>query len=422
LAKALIILYYFNAQNKQRMPDKNKIFKITGKIQHYQWGGYQYIPKLLGIDNKENKPFAEYWLGAHDNAPAQLDNGEGLHDFIRRQPEVLGEKAAKQFGRLPYLLKVLDVKDMLSIQVHPNKQAAVYEFEKEHASGKALNAPDRNYKDDNHKPELMLALGDFWLLHGFRLPENLKKSIESVPEFAFMLPVFEAQGYKGLYALLMNLEQEKVNAILQPVLDRILPLYKDGKLQKDQSDFWAARAALTYNQPGKIDRGIFSIYLFNVVFLKKGEAVFQDAGVLHAYLEGQNIEIMANSDNVLRGGLTPKHIDVAELMKHVVFEPTDPQIISGIALNNFEKQFPTSAPDFELSSIAIKAGESYACKALSTDIFLVGSGQVAASTEESGLQCLKGEAFVGFCGTSIMMNAIENTIIYRATLPVNKPV
>ena len=402
------------------MSNKNKLFKLQGKVQNYSWGGLKYIPELLGIDNKEQQPFAEYWLGAHENAPSTLHNGETLNCYIRQNPGLLGNAVQKQFGSLPYLLKVLDVKDMLSIQVHPNKKAAKAAFKKENQSGVVLNAAHRNYKDDNHKPELMMALGEFWLLHGFRNPESLEKILKTVPEFDFILPVFKQKGYKALYELLMTMEQAQVNTILQPLLKRIIPLYQSGSLQKDQPDFWAARAAATFNEPGKIDRGIFSIYLFNLLQLQKGEAIFQDAGILHAYLEGQNIELMANSDNVLRGGLTPKHIDVPELMKHVIFEPVNPAIIHGLPINETEEIFASPAPDFELSRIAVKSGDAYRFTTATTDIFLVSEGAIeAGAPAETSLKCSRGEAFVAFSNTEIEIKAIAAAEIYRASVPLH---
>ena len=400
------------------MSNKNSIFRLTGKVQHYQWGGYEYIPKLLGISNSQHQPFAEYWLGAHENAPAQLDNGQGLNEFIKKNPGYLGEITRLQFDRLPYLLKILDVKDMLSIQVHPNKKAAVIEFANENKQGIPLNAPNRNYKDDNHKPELMMALSDFWLLHGFQNPQRLKITIAAVPEFDFMLPVFEKAGYKALYEQVMTMEQSKVNMILQPLLNRIIPLYKAGKLQKGAPDFWAARAALTFNEGDNIDRGIFSIYLFNIVNLKKGEAVFQDAGILHAYLEGQNVEIMANSDNVLRGGLTPKHIDVAELMKHVIFELVEPNIIRGKPISKAEEVFKTPAPDFELSRIMLTASQTCQLNILSADIFLLLDGTVEVSSRTDKYSFKKGEAFIAVNGSVITIKALPAAEIYRASVPV----
>ena len=399
------------------MSIKNSVFRLTGKVQHYQWGGFDYIPRLLGISNNKHQPYAEYWLGAHDNAPAQLESGESLNEFFRKHPDRLGPVAQKQFGRLPYLLKILDVKDMLSIQVHPNKKAAVIEFEKENKAGVPLNAPNRNYKDDNHKPELMTALSDFWLLHGFLPADKLVASITAIPEFAFMIPVFEKGSYKALYELLMTMEQSKVNAILRPLLQRIIPLYEAGGLNKNGPDFWAARAALTFNEGDAIDRGIFSIYLFNIVYLKKGEAIFQDAGILHAYLEGQNVEIMANSDNVLRGGLTPKHIDVAELMKHVLFEPIEPNIIHGSPVSASEQVFSTPAPDFELSKITLAAGEAYPLTVASADIFLVLEGTVEISPAPDQPLFSKGEAFIAVNGSNIILQSTTGAAIYRASVP-----
>ena len=399
------------------MSTKNSVFGLTGKVQHYQWGGYNYIPQLLGITNSGQQPFAEYWLGAHENAPAQVENNGNLAAFIQQNPAHLGPSTQQQFGRLPYLLKILDVKDMLSIQVHPNKKAAAFEFASENKKGTPLNAANRNYKDDNHKPELMMALSDFWLLHGFQTPERLKTTLAAVPEFDFMWPVFEAGGYKALYEAVMTMPQQQVNAVLQPLLNRIIPLYQAGQLQKSGPDFWAARAALTFNQADIIDRGIFSIYLFNVVYMKKGEAIFQDAGILHAYLEGQNVEIMANSDNVLRGGLTPKHIDVDELLKHVVFEPIEPAIIQGQPASSAETVFKTPAPDFELSRILLAADQGCNINIASTDIFLVLDGTVTVTEGGSSKAFKKGEAFVVVHGAALQLATATGAELYRASVP-----
>ncbi len=399
------------------MDTKNNIFSVHGKVQHYRWGGFSYIPQLLGVDNKKQEPFAEYWLGAHINGPAVLENGETLDKYLSKHPEALGKDVLKRFGGLPYLLKILDVKDMLSIQVHPSKKSAEIEYAGENAKGTPLQAPHRNYKDDNHKPELMYALGEFWLLHGFSIPAKLLQTMERVPEFAFMIPVFRKEGYKGLYELLMTMDQQQVNNILQPVLDRIVPLYHGNKLQKNNPDFWAARASLTYNTPGIIDRGIFSIYLFNILHLQKGDAIFQDAGVLHAYLEGQNVEIMANSDNVLRGGLTPKHVDVPELMKHVVFEPVEPNIIRGIPAGAAETKFPTPAPDFELSCIRLAKDQAYTIKTGTTDILFVLSGEITVTSGGKTLQLSRGGGFVAFAGAEINLSAASTAEVYRASVP-----
>lgn len=406
-------------------PAKNKVFKLLGKVQHYAWGGNSFLSDLLHVDNEEKKPFAEYWLGAHENASSEIITGDDqrikLKDYIASDPKTtLGDSVNARFKRLPYLLKILDVKEMLSIQVHPSKEIAEAEFFKENRKLIPLNAPHRNYKDDNHKPELMFALGDFWLLHGFKPKQQLIGILEQVDELNFLLPVFKKGNYYELYKTVMELDQDIVNEVLQPLLARIVPKYLGGELEKHDEHFWAARAALTYDQPGKIDRGIFSIYLFNLVNVHPGMAVFQGAGLPHAYLEGQNVEIMANSDNVLRGGLTSKHVDVDELLRHVKFEETIPHIIHGKEIKDHLHAFFTPAEDFELAEIKLSPGAVFVHTALSVEIFLVLSGRITLQEEEnSPLSVASGEAFIAFHDARLKMDAITDSVIYRASVPLN---
>ncbi len=396
---------------------------ITGKVQHYAWGGYYYLPKLLNIPVKKGETYAEFWLGTHERGSAELKNGSdqpvSLKDYIEAFPrQTLGEQAYQLFGRLPFLLKVLDVKDMLSIQVHPSKENARTAFEAENASGIDLTAPDRNFKDDNHKPELMLALSEFWLLHGFKNPKVLQRILREIPELHFLVPVFGGDNYKKLYKHVMEMPQNQVDRHLKTLVDRVVPHYQNGKLDKDKEDFWVARAAMTYSQTGHIDRGIFSIYFFNLLHLQPGQAVFQDSGVPHAYLEGQNVEIMSNSDNVLRGGLTPKHVNVPELMKHVKFEPTIPQIITGKDTGGDREIFSTPAPDFELSRLHITKGQSVNLTSQSAEIFLVFSGTAEIREEgRNGFKRNKGEAWVSFDRAAFSIMAQEDAIVYQASIP-----
>jgi mannose-6-phosphate isomerase len=405
--------------------DKSKVFRLEGKIQHYAWGGASFLPRLLSVPNPEGRPFAEYWMGAHDNASSELIFEEQrvltrkLNEYIRASPrDLLGAYTAERFGRLPYLLKILDVKDMLSIQVHPSKSYAEQAFIEENKKGIPLNAPDRNYKDDNHKPELMLALSDFWLLHGFKPAALLTQTLRQAPELSFLEALFVKEGYAGLYRAVMEMEQLKVNAVLGPLLDRISPDYREGRLSKDREDFWAARAAFTFNETGRIDRGIFSVYLFNLVNLQPGEAIFQDAGLPHAYLEGQNVEIMANSDNVLRGGLTPKHIDVPELLKNIRFGPTEPNIISGKSVDGPVSVFQTPAPDFELSRIGLLQDDTITISVRSVEIFMVLEGELLVEeNEQNSFERKKGQVFIAFDGARVLLKASEDTVLYRAGVP-----
>jgi mannose-6-phosphate isomerase len=402
---------------------KDRVMPITGKVQNYAWGGFYYLPKLLNMPVKKGETYAEFWLGTHDRGSADLGNASdksvSLKEYIDAYPEqTLGEQAAGKFGHLPFLLKVLDVRDMLSIQVHPSKENAQIAFEAENELGIELTSAERNFKDNNHKPELMLALSEFWLLHGFKSPKALQNILREVPELHFLVPVFGGDNYKKLYQHVMELPQVQVDRHLKTLVERNLVHYNAGKLNKSKEDFWAARASITYSHDGHIDRGIFSIYLFNLLHLQPGEAIFQDAGLPHAYLEGQNVEIMANSDNVLRGGLTLKHVDVKELMKHVKFEPTIPNIITGKDAGPERLIYKTPAPDFELSRLHIKKGESIRLISRSVEIFLLFSGSAEISENEGAVfKRNKGEAWVTFDNAHSEVKALEDAVIYQASIP-----
>ncbi|MET0634714.1 MAG: mannose-6-phosphate isomerase, class I [Chitinophagaceae bacterium] len=395
------------------------IGELTGTVKNYDWGGTSFIPKLLGETQKADRPEAEYWLGVHPQADCKVISPDGsttlLRDYISLDPgQRLGTKVNHDFGNIPYLLKALDVKDMLSIQVHPNKKAAVIDFEREENLGIPLTDPKRNYKDRNHKPELMVAMGEFWLLHGFKPEDRMNAILSSVKELNFLQPVFESGSYSGLYEYVMKLQQAEVNLRLRPLLDRILPLYKAGKLERSSEDFWAARAALTFSET---DRGIFSVYLFNVVRTEKGQAVFQDAGIPHAYLEGWNVEIMASSDNVLRGGLTNKHVDVDELLKHVVCQPTHPQLLTGERKGK-EIVYKTPAPDFELSGYELEKGEEVIVQPTTAEIFLLIEGSVTLHSNGSTVDLYPGKpSGIIFPGNEVRILANGNSLLYKASVP-----
>ncbi len=396
---------------------KKGIYELKGKILHYAWGGNDFIPQMLGIA-KEDKPYAEYWMGAHDNYPSDIVLPDGnlkpLNYLVEEEPELmLGAEVEDQYGKLPFLFKLQDVKGMLSIQVHPSKEEAEIGFEKENDLGIPLNAPNRNYKDENHKPEVLLALGEFWLLHGFKEEKKLLNILNEHSALSSLKNEFESGGYKQLYNRVMTMPQQEVDAMLAPMLQPMLEGYRNNKLSKDSEDFWAARAIESFGN-GKtenIDRGIFSIFFFNVVKLHKGEALFQGAGVPHAYLEGQCMELMSNSDNVLRGGLTPKHIDVAELMKHTKFEATIPAIMKG-EQEGAETIYHCPVPDFVISAIELKKGETYSGHANSIEILFCGGGQVNEPDLDFSLSA--GKACVITAATDYDLEAMDNTVLYKA--------
>jgi len=399
----------------------NKLYALKGEIQNYEWGGTQYIKELLGLESK-NKKCAEYWLGAHVNAPSLLSTSDGnqpLDVYLKSNlSKCLGTGIAEKFGRLPFLFKVLDVHDMLSIQVHPSKLEAEKGFRDENKKGISLYAPNRNYKDDNHKPEIMVALSEFWLLHGFLSKYQLAERLKNTPEFVGLLSVFEYEGYFGLYKRVMEQSVEESNQLLQPLINRILPLYKEGKLHKTSPDYWAAKAVDMAVDSTVLDKGIYSIYFFNIVKANKGEAIFQDAGIPHAYLEGQTMELMANSDNVLRGGLTPKHVDVPELLKHMNFEETIPTIISGeLQEDGLERIYKCPVPDFELSQIILSTSYIYQSKANTVQILIVIEGEVVIVEGNSTLVLDKGEAAILMTESEYQIATPSTAVIYKATAP-----
>ena len=393
------------------------VFKLIGTVQHYAWGGYNFIPQLLGRSNPDHRPFAEYWLGAHPSRSSTTEDQFPLSDIINGHPDrYLGSNTSKRFSSLPFLFKVLDVRQMLSIQVHPSIEGARNGFAEEEQRGIAVTASNRNYKDLNHKPEIMVALTDFWLLHGFKVTSHLTQTLDAVPEFRFLKKVFDTKSYRGLYEEVMLMEQPRVNEILAPLAARILPAYKENKLTKDRADFWAAKAVDSFYHDGNFDRGIFSIYFFNLLSIKKGSGIYQPAGLPHAYLEGQNIELMANSDNVLRAGLTDKHIDVPELMKHIVFEPTEPRILHGKATGS-KRIFSGDVEEFELIQYQTARGgeEKFTSEGPANALLVEGEARLHANGKELPLK--QGESVFVAAGTKLDIKARTSLNLFIATVP-----
>ncbi len=396
------------------------ILPLQGKVQHYEWGGFSFLPGLLGINNEEKRPFAEYWLGVHPLGVARILQGNEpvlLSDLISRNPvQALSATVDKQFGGLPYLLKILDVNQMLSIQVHPTRQVAAEGFAREDQMGIARNAYNRNYKDQNHKPEVMLAISEFWLLHGFKQQSLLEQTLTEIHELQILLPLFKREGLSSLYSFIMEMDQQSVNNLLLPLVKREIRKKKDGILTKNDPGWWVAKYYHEENPVGDIDRGIFSIYLFNITQLQPGEAIFQGAGIPHAYLEGQNIELMSNSDNVLRGGLTTKHIDVPELLANTRFEHITPKILKGTTVKDGETVFYFPVPDFALGYVYLAEAALFEDVATGPEIWMVLEGGLIINNQ---MVIKKGGAFIVFPGQSYAFRTSGKTQLCKAFVPVD---
>ncbi|TXF83705.1 mannose-6-phosphate isomerase, class I [Neolewinella aurantiaca] len=404
--------------------ETNKPFLLDGVLQHYAWGGYKFLPQLLGQLNTERKPVAELWVGAHPKGPAVISgSSETLSNAIEAGPvDMLGEAVAHRFGgKLPFLFKVLDVREMLSIQVHPNKKAAEEGFAYEEMNGPAITAPNRNYRDDNHKPELGVALTDFYLLHGFRPIAEIHRMCRYIPGWASLIPILQKGGVEGLYRHVMEADQEYIDRMLQPIIDGLGPKQEHGR---EYPAFWAARAVERYSKDGHHDRGIFSLYWLNIVHLRPGEGIFQDAGIPHAYLQGTCIELMANSDNVLRGGLTPKHIDVTELLKHTSCEPVNPDILTPVSEDEEDTwmRYKTPAPDFALSVAKLQEDDYLTVDtSRGPSILFLQKGSISGDRLDIELNRRQRIAFVP-AGLNITFEVGENTVVYRAEVgPADDP-
>lgn len=285
-------------------------------------------------------------MGAHPKAPSRVGDLT-LIDVIAEDPVgMLGATTAARFqNRLPFLFKLLAAEAPLSIQAHPTKAQAEAGFAAENAAGLALDAPNRNYRDDNHKPEILCALSEFWALNGFR---KIPKILELLDEAGLSTIAGEADSLRasptrdGLRRFFQSMVELK-NPRRQTVLDELLA--RASKLEATRVEYpWILRISDLY--PG--DVGVLGVLLLNLVKLDPGQAMYAAAGNLHAYLDGFGIELMANSDNVLRGGLTPKHVDIPELIKTLTFNDGDVEVLE--AANG---RFSTTVEEFVLSVIEV---------------------------------------------------------------------
>ncbi|WP_330175532.1 mannose-6-phosphate isomerase, class I [Streptomyces sp. NBC_01498] len=330
--------------------------RLSNTVRPYAWGSTTLIPELLGTA-PTGEPQAEMWMGAHPGAPSRVNRSttpleHPLSDVIAAAPEAeLGAPTVSKFGpRLPFLLKLLAAGAPLSLQVHPNPGQAREGYAAEESQGVPIDAPYRNYKDTNHKPELVCALTPFDGLCGFRAPA----------ETADLLARLDVDSLKP-YVDLLHAHPEE--AALREVLTAVLTADPDEMSHTVHSSAEAAArlggeyspyVSIARHYPG--DPGVIAAMLLNHVQLQPGEALFLGAGVPHAYLNGLGVEIMANSDNVLRCGLTPKHVDVPELLRIVRFEATDPAVLRPEASSSGEELYDTPIDEFRLSRYVLAPG------------------------------------------------------------------
>jgi mannose-6-phosphate isomerase len=396
-----------------------KLLKNT--VQNYAWGSPTAISELLGEQNPSHEPRAELWMGAHSKAPSSVNyDGQwlSLTELIAKYPqEILGKDVALAFdNKLPYLFKVLAAAKPLSIQAHPSLNQAKEGFERETDQGIAIDAPNRNYKDDNHKPECICALSPFWAMYGFRnIPDILALMGQICPvglagELGLLKKQPDSQGLKRFFTDLMTMESQRQKRVVDEAVQNA-HRYSD----ENFAFHWMTRLSNEY----PTDIGIFAPLLLNLIELKPGEALFLPAGELHAYLEGVGMELMANSDNVLRGGLTPKHIDVPELLKVLNFRPRPVNILKTVKKNKNERVYAGEADEFVLSVVSVSAGSPYhSSESRSVEIMLCTEG--AAYLKDEGTQEIinikKGDSAL-IPAAVISYSITGDALIYKAAVP-----
>jgi len=388
--------------------------RLENTVRPYAWGSTDFIPALLGTA-PSGEPAAELWIGTHPGAPSRIaDSGQTLGDAIAQEPaSLLGSDVVDRFGPdLPFLLKVLAAAEPLSIQAHPTIEQAQAGFADENARRIPLGAAHRNYADANHKPELISALTPFRALCGFR----------HVPATARLLEVLIAAGADGLAGFPQRLLAE---GGLREVVTAVLSMPDDAQSKLQSSVLpacasvaglggeWADEAAnavaLAQRYPN--DSGVVVSLLMNLMTLEPGDALFLGAGRIHSYLEGAGVELMARSDNVLRSGLTPKHIDVSELLRVLDFTTEDPAPMPVVRSDGVTQYLPP-IPDFALSRVDLD-GTPVALAATGPRVVLCTEG---AATARSGgeIQALeRGQTLFAAAGNGLDLDGTG--VVFVAT-------
>lgn len=327
-----------------------QIAKLSNTIQPYDWGSSTLIPEYLGIENRNGSPMAELWMGAHPKAPSRVEEtADTLLELIEAHPDqTVGKDVRVRFGpRLPFLFKVLAAERGLSIQAHPNLEQARAGFAREEAAGTPVDAPNRNYRDDNHKPEIICALSEFWALCGFRPVRDIATEFGGGRFPALLQEVDDIESPGGLrrfFEALMRAEGEERSSCIDAGLEWARARASDAETNRYS---WVLELHRQFGD----DVGVLAPLYLNCIRLEPNQALGLSAGVLHAYLRGIGIELMANSDNVLRGGCTGKHVDVDELLSVLTFEAGEPRVQDGTRLSSVETSYASDFDEFRLSRL-----------------------------------------------------------------------
>lgn len=371
---------------------KKSSWMLENSIKTYDWGSFTRFNTLFNLPNPHHQPQAEIWMGAHPNDSSRLIINPhekcDLYSVIKKYPnEMIGERVQTQFAGLPFLFKVLAAEKPLSIQVHPEKSKAKQGFDKENQLGIALNAPNRNYKDPNHKPELVYALTPFKAMNAFRPIDEIialfnQLALPALQETITQLTQSPTPSQlKHTFKTLLTLAGEQKHQAITQLLTAIEP--------KSQVPFSTIKA-LAPLYPD--DNGLFTPLLLNVIELQPGQAMFLYAQTPHAYLHGTALEIMANSDNVLRAGLTAKYIDVEELLDNTQFTSiAAEQLLTQPIISAQRIDFPVPVSDFKFEILTCQHN-ALQQKVTGPEILFCISGNLTITTACNSLTLVPGES------------------------------
>lgn len=368
---------------------------ITGTIQHYAWGSPEVLADFMGRP-RPSGPWAEVWFGAHPLGPTHFPTGETVASRIATAPrETLGEAVLSTFGaRLPYLVKFLAPARPLSLQVHPSKAAARRGWKREEDAGIARTSPLRNYRDDNHKPELVYALTRLEVLSGFRAPRRALEIVSGlrsplareIAQILTTLPPVDSLE-KVCRLLLEEATRPDAETVAQ-IVDECASRLRAASSPSVRADRIVTQLGAEY--PG--DPAAVLALILNPVTLQAGQTLFTPAGSLHCYLSGLGVEVMADSDNVLRAGLTSKHVDVEEVLANIVFHGAPPVRIAAEDTSAHTRTFYAPVADFELSVTRVAFGDEVTIAGRGPRILACTSGSVVASTTGEDVELHRGEA------------------------------
>ena len=388
------------------------MWQLTCAVRHYPWGSRTVIPELLGQPSPADRPHAELWVGAHPDEPSLLADGRPLDKAIATDPEtLLGARVADRFGaRLPFLLKVLAADSPLSLQAHPTMEQAQAGYAAEEAAGIPREDPTRTFKDPCHKPELLLALTTFEALCGFRPIEGSLHCLAKleVPELKPTIAALARGGLRSAILQLLTQDPEPRTRLVEAVAASASRFVEAGDPEFINTYTWAARLAAAY--PG--DPGVVISLMCNHLKLAPGEAVFLPAGNLHAYLSGAGIEVMASSDNVLRGGLTGKHVDLAALIEVLDFSDGKVPVLQPVP-GSGGLRYPVPVDDFDLTRADVREDEPATLTTPGPQVILCTEGRAVLASADGEMVLEKGRS--AFVPAGAPVSARGAAVLFRAT-------